>query len=91
MTDLFERSGAALPSALVELRDAVVVRGARPVLTIDHVAIDDGATLALVGPNGAGKSTLLLVLASLIRVGRGALSFRGMPVGRDSPDSRGAT
>ena len=84
MTDLFERSGAALPSALVELRDAVVVRGARPVLTIDHLAIDDGATLALVGPNGAGKSTLLLVLASLIRVGRGALSFRGMPVGRDT-------
>ena len=70
------------PAALVELRDAVVVRGARPVLTIDHLAIADGATLALVGPNGAGKSTLLLALASLIRLGRGALSFRGMPVGR---------
>jgi tungstate transport system ATP-binding protein len=70
------------PAALVELRDAVVVRGARPVLTIDRLAIADGATLALVGPNGAGKSTLLLALASLIRLGRGALSFRGMPVGR---------
>jgi tungstate transport system ATP-binding protein len=70
------------PPQLVELRDAVVVRGARPVLTIDHLAIADGATLALVGPNGAGKSTLLLALASLIRLGRGALSFRGMPVGR---------
>jgi tungstate transport system ATP-binding protein len=72
----------AVPAALVELRDAVVVRGARPVLTIDHLAIADGATLALVGPNGAGKSTLLLALASLIRLGSGALSFRGMPVGR---------
>ena len=69
-------------AALVELRDAVVVRGARPVLTIDHLAIADGATLALVGPNGAGKSTLLLALASLIRLGGGVLSFRGMPVGR---------
>jgi tungstate transport system ATP-binding protein len=70
------------PVALVELRDAVVVRGARPVLTIDDLAITDGATLALVGPNGAGKSTLLLALASLIRLARGALSFRGIPVGR---------
>ena len=94
MTDLVEIRGPAGqsplagpreladPAALVELRDAVVVRGARPVLTIDHLAIADGATLALVGPNGAGKSTLLLALASLIRLGRGALSFRGMPVGR---------
>ena len=94
MTDMVEIPGAAGPpplagprdlagpAALVELRDAVVVRGARPVLTIDHLAIADGATLALVGPNGAGKSTLLLALASLIRLGRGALSFRGMPVGR---------
>lgn len=94
MTDLVEIRGPAGqsplagpreladPAALVELRDAVVVRGARPVLTIDRLAIADGATLALVGPNGAGKSTLLLALASLIRLGRGALSFRGMPVGR---------
>lgn len=94
MTDMAEIPGAAGqpplagprdlagPAPLVELRDAVVVRGARPVLTIDHLAIADGATLALVGPNGAGKSTLLLALASLIRLGSGALSFRGMPVGR---------
>ena len=94
MTDLVEIRGPAGqsplagpreladPAALVELRDAVVVRGARPVLTIDRLAIADGATLALVGPNGAGKSTLLLALASLIRLGSGALSFRGMPVGR---------
>ncbi len=74
--------GPVTAATLVELRDAVVVRGARPVLTIDHLAIADGATLALVGPNGAGKSTLLLALASLIRLGRGAISFRGMPIGR---------
>jgi tungstate transport system ATP-binding protein len=72
------------PAALVELRDAVVMRGTRPVLTIDHLRVADSETLALVGPNGAGKSTLLLALASLIRLGRGALSFRGMPVGRES-------
>jgi tungstate transport system ATP-binding protein len=65
---------------LVEVRDLVVVRGARPVLTIDHLAIADRETLALVGPNGAGKSTLLLALASLVRLARGRLSFRGSPV-----------
>ena len=67
---------------IVELRDAVVVRGARPVLTIDGLSIADGATLALVGPNGAGKSTLLLALASLLRLERGSLTFRGATVGR---------
>jgi len=72
--------GGAPPPALVEVRDLVVVRGARPVLTIDHLAIADRETLALVGPNGAGKSTLLLALASLVPLARGRLSFRGLPV-----------
>ena len=71
----------ATSPALVEVRDLVVVRGARPVLTIDHLAIADRETLALVGPNGAGKSTLLLALASLVRLARGQMWFRGSPVG----------
>ena len=71
----------ATSPALVEVRDLVVVRGARPVLTIDHLAIADRETLALVGPNGAGKSTLLLALASLVRLARGQVWFRGSPVG----------
>jgi tungstate transport system ATP-binding protein len=70
----------ATSPALVEVRDLVVVRGARPVLTIDHLAIADRETLALVGPNGAGKSTLLLALASLVRLARGQVWFRGSPV-----------
>lgn len=71
----------ATSPALVEIRDLVVVRGARPVLTIDHLAVADRETLALVGPNGAGKSTLLLALASLVRLARGQVWFRGSPVG----------
>lgn len=74
-------SDRAMSPALVEVRDLVVVRGARPVLTIDHLAIADRETLALVGPNGAGKSTLLLALASLVRLARGQVWFRGSPVG----------
>ena len=71
----------ATSPALVEVRDLVVVRGARPVLTIEHLAIADRETLALVGPNGAGKSTLLLALASLVRLARGQVWFWGSPVG----------
>jgi tungstate transport system ATP-binding protein len=67
---------------LVELRDLVVVRGARPVLTVEHLEVAEGETLAIVGPNGAGKSTLLLALASLVRPQSGSLLVRGSPVGR---------
>jgi tungstate transport system ATP-binding protein len=71
--------GTALPP-LVEVRDLVVVRGARPVLTIDELAVGNRETLSVVGPNGAGKSTLILALARLVRPARGQLLFRGLPV-----------
>jgi tungstate transport system ATP-binding protein len=70
---------AGAPS-LVEIDNLVVIRGARPVLTIDRLAIADRETLALVGPNGAGKSTLLLALARLVPLAHGRISFRGSPV-----------
>ena len=81
MTVLPSRStpGTA-PPPLVEVRDLVVVRGARPVLTIDELAVGDRETLSVVGPNGAGKSTLILALARLVRTSRGQLLFRGLPV-----------
>jgi len=58
------------------------MRGARPVLAVEHLAVAEGETLAIVGPNGAGKSTLLLMLASLVRPQSGRLLLRGLPVGR---------
>jgi tungstate transport system ATP-binding protein len=67
---------------LVELRDFVMVRDARPVLTVEHLAVAEGETLAVVGPNGAGKSTLLLALACLIRPTQGRLLLRDTPVER---------
>ena len=81
MTALPSRStpGTAAPP-LVEVRKLVVVRGARPVLTIDELAVGNRETLSVVGPNGAGKSTLILALARLVRPARGQLLFRGVPV-----------
>jgi tungstate transport system ATP-binding protein len=50
---------------------------ARFSLDLDSLEIPEGGILALVGPNGAGKTTLLMLLAFLLRPGRGRLEFRG--------------
>ena len=67
---------------VVEVRDLSVVRGGRPILSVDRLAVAEGETLTIVGPNGAGKTTLLLALAGLVRSDVGQLLFRGSPVGR---------
>lgn len=67
-------------TAALEVRDLAVTRGGRRVLAVDHLAIEDGETLAIVGPNGAGKSTLLLALAGLLTPDSGSFTFRGASV-----------
>ena len=66
-------------SAILEAHDLRVVRGAREVVHVDSLAIEEAETLAVLGPNGAGKSTLLLALAALLPYG-GEIRFRGAPV-----------
>jgi tungstate transport system ATP-binding protein len=65
---------------LLDIRDLVVVRGARPVLSIERLDVREGETLSVVGPNGAGKSTLLLAVARLLPWARGDVRFRGTPL-----------
>lgn len=53
------------PSArppLFELHNAVVVRGGRPILSIDSFTLEQGEHLALLGPNGSGKSTFVRMI-----------------------------
>jgi len=52
---------------LFELRDAVVQRDGRPILSIERLTLDDGEHVAVLGPNGAGKSTLIRLLARDVR------------------------
>lgn len=62
---------------MIQIRDLLVQRNGRDVLSIDSLDIQRGETLAIVGPNGAGKSTLLLSLAYLLPLARGDINFDG--------------
>ena len=64
---------------ILEVRDLAVLRGAREVVRVRALAVEEGGTLAVLGPNGAGKTTLLLALAALLPFA-GELRFRGAPV-----------
>lgn len=52
----------------------------KPVL--DDVSFDlpRGDTLAVIGPSGCGKTTLILMIAGLIRPGRGDINLKGQPI-----------
>ncbi len=65
------------------LRDVLVVRGGRPVLSVPALDVRRGEVLAVLGPNGAGKSTLLRVMALLERPARGQVLWEGRPVEGD--------
>ena len=64
-------------SPLLEVRDVLVCRENRPVVEVDHLAVNQGNVLAVVGPNGAGKTSLLLAVAHLLKPERGQILFNG--------------
>ena len=69
--------------------DLACVRGERPVFSGVRFSLAGGDALALVGPNGAGKSSLLRVLAGLLPVSGGSLTWNGTSVDED-PDAHRA-
>ena len=52
------------------------------------LSIDQGELLAIIGPNGAGKSTFLKVLAGLLRLKSGAITFDAKPLAQRSARER---
>jgi iron complex transport system ATP-binding protein len=52
---------------LLQLRDCVVVRDGRAILSVDDLTMSAGEHVAVLGPNGAGKSTLIRLLTRDIR------------------------
>jgi tungstate transport system ATP-binding protein len=67
-------------TVLLQLSDLLVKRDGQTVLDIESLSVPMGEVLAIVGPNGAGKSTLFLVLARLLKAGRGQIIFKGQPI-----------
>jgi len=60
-------------------KELQVIRGARTILNIPHLAVRTGEVMAIIGPNGAGKSTLMQVLSYLIKPTKGEVLFHGEP------------
>ena len=67
-------------TALLEIDHLQINRRDEFLLSVDHLDIQTGETLAVIGPNGAGKSTLLLAVAGLIPLGSGEIRFAGQLV-----------
>jgi ABC-type Mn2+/Zn2+ transport system ATPase subunit len=63
-------------SSLFTIRAATVTYGRQPALIDIDLALDVGASLALVGPNGSGKTTLLNLLAGLATPRSGSVELQ---------------
>jgi heme exporter protein A len=53
------------------------IRGDRKVFSNLSFSVSGGEALAVVGPNGAGKSSLLRLIAGLVTIASGTLTFDG--------------
>jgi branched-chain amino acid transport system ATP-binding protein len=65
---------------LLEVEDVVVGYGKTKVLRGISLALEEGASLAVLGANGAGKSTLMVTLAGLLRPWEGSIKLDGADI-----------
>ena len=72
------------------LRVEGLTAGYGEAVVLDHVslALDEGASLALLGRNGVGKTTLLLTLMGLTRRHSGTIAWRGADISGLAPHAR---
>jgi len=73
---------------MLELRDLRAGYGDAVVLDGIALALDEGASLAVLGRNGVGKSTLLLTIMGYTRLQRGDVLWRGRSILRLAPHER---
>lgn len=70
--------------AQIEIRDAIFAYDSNPIfkLSIDHLLISEGETIAIVGESGSGKSTLVDLLLGIIKPDSGEILINSMPPDR---------
>lgn len=69
---------------MFELHSIYKSFGGNPVIRGVDLAMQAGATAALVGPSGCGKSTLLRLMLGLVWPDSGEVTFDGRPLQRES-------
>lgn len=72
--------------SVLEVRQLSARYGRVEALHDISLSVADGEFVAVLGPNGAGKSTLMRAIMGLI-ANSGDVSFRGVPLPRQSPDT----
>ncbi|MDO9415600.1 ABC transporter ATP-binding protein [Pararhizobium sp.] len=60
----------------------------QPVLSIDHLHIAAGSSVAITGASGSGKTTLVNIIAGLERAGQGSIDWSGTDIARLSESRR---
>jgi iron complex transport system ATP-binding protein len=66
---------------ILEVRNAQVRIGDKPILHGADLSVDAGQLVAVVGPNGAGKSTLARAAAGLQKLSGGSVQWNGQDIG----------
>jgi iron complex transport system ATP-binding protein len=72
-------------TVLVEVSDAVVRLGGKPVLRGVTLSVAAGEVVVLAGPNGAGKSSLLRAIAGDLRPASGRVLLKGRDLAAYAP------
>ena len=73
---------------LIEVEGLTAGYGEATVIEDVSLALDEGASLALLGRNGVGKTTLIATLLGLTHRHAGRIAWRGRDVARDPPHAR---
>jgi zinc transport system ATP-binding protein len=74
--------GATDRTPVVEVQDAAVALGGRPVLRGIDLTVTRGEVVAVLGANGSGKSTLVRTALGLVPTVRGETALFGTPLSR---------
>ncbi len=72
---------------LLEVNNIDVSYGDVQVIFDLSLKVEKGEVVSIIGGNGAGKSTLLRTISGLMPTTSGSMTFNGMPIHKETPES----